>query len=84
MTANEGVKISITEVTILAGKKRIFKLIVDGKNVSIPVEAETFANYQNQLWRESPTPKQKKVFATVMSLMRAAYLKGYSDGETQG
>jgi len=83
MAANDGVKVSITEVTILAGKKRTFKLVVDGKNVSIPVEAETFANYQNQLWRENPTPKQKKVFATVMRLMRDAYIKGYQDGETK-
>jgi hypothetical protein len=83
MAANDGVTISFTKVTILADKKKTFKLDVDGKNLSIPVEAVTFANYQNQLYRPAPSPKQKKVLATVKSLMRAAYMKGHEDGKAE-
>jgi predicted component of type VI protein secretion system len=75
--------ISITEVTVLAGKTKGFKLDVNGQNVTIPVDEALFAHYQNQIWREQPTPKQKRVFATVMSLMRAAYLYGLEDGKSK-
>ena len=75
--------ISVTEVTVLAGKKKGFKLDVNGQNVTVPVDEVLFAHYQNQIWREHPTAKQKKVFATVMSLMRAAYLKGLEDGKNK-
>lgn len=75
--------ISVTEVTVLAGKKKGFKLNVNGKNITVPVDDALFAHYQNQIWRENPTPKQKRTFATVMSLMRAAYLKGLEDGKNK-
>jgi hypothetical protein len=69
-------RISITEVTISTGKKqKIFKLVVDGKTISIPVDNEIFAHYKDQLWRENPSKAQRDRFATVMNLMRAAYLK---------
>jgi len=76
-------RISITEVTISSGKKKNFKLEVDGQLIMIPVDDEIFAHYKDQLWRDSPTQKQKNVFATVMNLMRAAYLKGREDGKTK-
>lgn len=73
-------RISITEVTVLAGKTKGFKLDVDGKQVTIPIDEELFANYQNQFWRPSPTTQQRKKFGTLMSLLRAAYKKGLTDG----
>jgi hypothetical protein len=75
--------ISITEITVSTGKKKVFKLQVDGKTVSIPVDDEVFAHYKDQLWRESPSKKQRNVFATVMNLMRAAYLKGCEDAKNK-
>jgi hypothetical protein len=81
MAAKIDTQISITEITILTGKKRGIKLDFGEKSVSIPVDEAIFAHYKNQLWRENPTPRQKKVFATVMSLMRAAYMKGCEDGK---
>jgi hypothetical protein len=75
--------ISITEVTVSKGKKTHIGLIVDGKSISIPVDAAIFAHYSDQISRKNPTEKQRKVFATVMNLMRAAYLKGCADGKTR-
>jgi hypothetical protein len=73
--------ISITEVTVLSGRKKAFKLEVEGRMVSIPVDEKLFAHYKDQLWREHPSRKQKDVFATVMNLMQAAYLQGCEDGK---
>ena len=73
--------ISITEITVLTGKTKGFRLDVDGAQVTIPVDEALFANYQNQFWRQSPTPQQKKKFGTLMSLLRAAYRKGVTDGK---
>ena len=75
--------VSITEVTVLSGKKKSFKLEVNGQRITIPVDNEIYAHYKDQLWRENPTRKQKDVFATVMNLMRAAYLKGCEDGKSK-
>lgn len=73
--------ISITEITVLSGKKKGFKLNVNGADITIPVDEALFAHYQNQFVRKTPTDKQSKIFATLMSLMRAAYLKGCDDGK---
>jgi hypothetical protein len=73
--------ISITEITIFSGKKKGFKLTVNDEVISIPVDENVFAHYKDQLWREDPSRKQKDVYATVMNLMRAAYLKGCEDGK---
>jgi len=75
--------ISVTEVTVLAGRNKGFKLDVNGERITVPVDEVVLAHYQNQIWRENPTPKQKRTFATVMSLMRAAYLKGLEDGKNK-
>jgi len=72
--------ISITEVTTLVGKTKGFVLKVDDQTVTIPVDAAIFTNYQNQFYREKPSPEQKKKFATLMGLMRAAYKQGVKDG----
>ncbi len=83
MAEKDGVRVSITEVTILGGKKRAFKLIVNDTPVSIPVDEKLFAHYKDQIWRENPSRKQKDLFATVINLMRAAYLKGCEDGKSR-
>lgn len=77
--ANE-TKISITEITILTGKTKGFRIDVDGETVTIPVDESVFVNYQNQFYRANPTPAQRQKFATLMSLMRAAYKQGLKEG----
>ena len=74
---------TITEVTISSGKKKSFKLEVNGELITIPIDEKIFAHYKDQLWRENPSRKQKDVFATVLNLMRAAYLKGREDGKSK-
>ena len=73
------ISMSITEVTVLLGKTKGFKLKVDDSIVTIPVDEAIFTNYQNQFYRENPTTQQKQKFATLMNLMRAAYNKGRAD-----
>ena len=75
------IHISITEVVVLTGKTKGFKLNIDGAQVTIPVDEAMFVNYQNQFYREKPTPDQKKRYLTLLSLMRAAYKKGVADGK---
>lgn len=76
------VHVSITEVTTLVGKTKGFRLSVDGHEVTIPVDEALFAHYHDQFYRENGgTPQQKKRFATLMNLMRAAYKKGLADGK---
>jgi len=74
------VTMSITEVTILIGKTKGFKLKVDDQTVTIPVDEAIFTNYQNQFYRDNPTKQQQQKFATLMNLMRAAYKQGLKDG----
>ena len=76
-------RVSITEVTVLTGKKKAFKLNVDGKTISIPVDENVFAHYKDQFVREAPSQKQRNVFGTLMNLMRAAYLQGREDGKKE-
>jgi hypothetical protein len=77
---SDEVTVSITEVTMLVGKKKAFKLKVDDRTVTIPVDEAIFTNYQNQFYREKPTPQQRRKFTTLMNLMRAAYKQGVKDG----
>jgi hypothetical protein len=77
----EETHISITEVTILTGRTKGFRLDVDNAQVTIPIDEALFAHYQNQFWRDNPTTQQKKKFGTLMSLLRAAYRKGVADGK---
>jgi|SRR5580658_684040 hypothetical protein len=53
--------ISITEVTVSSGKKKSFKLEVNGRNVTIPVDDAVYAHYMDQLWRESPTKAEEPI-----------------------
>ena len=75
------VTISITEITVLSGKTKRFKLNVDGQNIFIPVDEALFIHYLEQFYRESPTQDQRKRFSTLFSLLRAAYKKGVQDGK---
>jgi hypothetical protein len=71
--------ISITEVTILTGRKKAFKIDINGSQVSIPVDESLFTNYLNQFSRPNPTVQQKQRFLTLMNLIRAAYIQGQKD-----
>jgi len=75
------VHISITEIVTLTGKSKGFKLNVDGRDVTIPVDEAVFAHYMNQFYRETPTAPQKQRFSTLLNLMRAAYKKGFAEGK---
>jgi len=72
-------RVSITDITILSGKKKGFKLNVNGTDVTISVDEAVFAHYQNQFVRKNPTDLQRKAFSTLMALMRAAYVQGRDD-----
>lgn len=74
------VTVNVTEVTIVSGKKKNIKVNIDGVNVHIPVDEGVYAYFHDQFSREYPTALQRKKFATIMNLLRAAYVKGVSDG----
>lgn len=71
--------INAYSVTVTSGKTKNLNIDIDGKKVSIPVDEEIFAYFMAQFYRENPSPLQRKRFATVMNLIRAAYIKGRSD-----
>jgi ribosomal protein L6P/L9E len=75
------VTINITEVTVVSGKKKSIKVNIDGHDVHIPVDEGVYAYFQDQFSRVNPTQLQRKKFGTVMNLLRAAYIKGVSDGK---
>ena len=77
------IRYSITEITVLTGRKKAFKLNVNGVDVRIPVDQALFAQYQNKFVRVLPTRKQRNAFTTLIGLMRAAYEKGWKDGKRQ-
>ncbi len=77
--APKTLKLSITEVTIVSGKTSRIYLDIDGRKVGITVPAELKAYFDAQFSRPNPTPQQKKKYATLMNLMRAAYLQGKAD-----
>lgn len=73
------ISISAYSVTVTNGKMKNLSVDIDGKKVSIPVDEEIFAYFMSQFYRDNPSPLQKKKFATVMNLIRAAYIKGKHD-----
>jgi len=73
--------ISVTEVTIVTGKTKSIRLNLDGRIVNVPVDESVYAYFKDQFLRENPTQLQKKRFATIMNVLRAAYVKGISDGK---
>ena len=70
------VEVSITEVTLFTGKKEKIHFNVDDERVEIEVAPEIKAYFNEQFYREKPTKLQSKRFATLMSLLRAAYRAG--------
>jgi hypothetical protein len=56
-------------------KKATINFDLDGRKVSVPIDAEVKAYFNSQFVRPNPTPEQRKRFSTVMNLLRAAYLK---------
>ncbi len=80
--AEKKVTVNITEVTVSMGNPAHVDVNIDGQMVRIPVSAEVKAYFNEQFVRPNPTPAQRKKFATVMNLLRAAYLKGKHDGKS--
>jgi len=73
------ISVSYTEVTFVSGKKKNIRLKLDDQIVQIPVDEDVYAYFSEQFLRQNPTPAQRKRFATVMNVVRAAYLKGKED-----
>ena len=82
--SEKNVTINITEVTVSTGKTAFVQVNIDGQMVRIPVSSEVKAYFNEQFVRENPTPAQRKKFATIMNLLRAAYSKGNQDGRQKG
>ncbi len=82
--AEKKVTVNITEVTFSTGKPAFIEVNIDEKPVRIPVTAEVKAYFKEQFVRQNPTPAQRKKFATVMNLLRAAYKKGKEDASPMG
>jgi hypothetical protein len=72
---------SITEVTVISGKTSKINFDLNGKRVSIPVSAEVKARFDEQFSRSRPTQAFEKRYATLINLMRAAYLQGIKDAK---
>ncbi len=77
----EETSFSITEITVLKGKKKVIRIILDGKSIAIPVDEAVNAYFNEQFCRQNPTPLQRKKFGTIINILRAAYLKGLKDGK---
>ncbi len=81
--SKEQIKVRIAEVTVTAaGRKKNIKVNIDGTDVLIPIDETVFAYFHEQFLRDNPTPLQRKRFATIMNVIREAYLKGVADGQT--
>jgi hypothetical protein len=52
------------------------ELFIDDEKVKISVPKEVKAHFDDQFVRENPTSLQKKKYAVLMSLLRAAYKAG--------
>ena len=77
--ASKTIKLSITKVMVMTGRTSKIQLNIDGKRVGVTVPSEVKAYFNQQFSRSNPTVLQKKKYATIMNLMRAAYLQGCHD-----
>jgi len=77
--ADKKITLSVAEVSITGGRKKTIRINVDGRDVGIPVDDSIYAYWKEQFFRNNPTPQQKKRFATMMNVVRAAYIKGLVD-----
>ena len=69
----------MTEVTVISGKTTKLNLIINDQKVSITIPVELKAYFDDQFSRPNPSALQKKKYATVMNLMKAAYIQGQRD-----
>jgi hypothetical protein len=73
--------ISIINVATRIGRTRDFRLLVNGQEITVPVDEALFAHYTNQFSRKQPSERQQQRYSTLYNLMRAAYKKGVADGK---
>jgi hypothetical protein len=78
--AEKSFAMTITEVTMVSGKTKYIRIKLDGKDVRIPIDEAIYAYFKSQFSRDNPTSNQKKRFATLMQLLKAAYLHGLEEG----
>lgn len=71
-----GITITVSQTTINTGKNASIDITVDDKRVKIPVPSEVRAYFTEQFVRDTPTPQQRRKYATVMTLLAAAYKAG--------
>jgi len=64
-------------------KAKVIMVTVDDRRVAIPVAPEVKAYWEEQFFRTNPSRLQQRRWATLMSVVRAAYKKGVSDGSTR-
>jgi hypothetical protein len=83
MTAKT-LKLSITKVTVTTVETSKLHIDIDGVRIGIDISAEVKAYFDQQFSRPNPTPQQKRKYATIMNLMRAAYLQGKMDHTAGG
>jgi len=57
----------------------LFRIEIDGEMINIPVSDEIYAYCQAQFVRSNPTDLQRKRYATLKNLIRAAYKEGFRD-----
>ena len=69
-------KITIEEATIRSGATADIDIYIDDKKVKITVPKEVKAHFTNQFVRKNPSALQRKKYATLMALLRAAYKAG--------
>jgi predicted metal-dependent hydrolase len=81
-TTKTEVTYSVSEVTVSTGKTSQIKFMVDDRKVTVQVPPELKAHFDQQFSRENPTPLQKRKYATLMNLLRAAYLAGRRDASS--
>lgn len=72
---------SITEITVISGKKSSIHFELNGNKIDVPIDAEVKAYFNSQFVRDSPSKQQRQKFSTIMNLMRAAYIQGFEDGK---
>lgn len=72
--------ITITEYSVSSPTGSTIDLTINDQRVSIPVSSDVKTYFKEQFSRPNPTPLQRKRFATLMNIVRAAYLKGLEDG----
>lgn len=68
----------VSQIVVTKGKKAYIGVKINDKTVQIPVSTELKA-YFNEQFKMNTVPQQKR-FATLMNIVRAAYLQGLEDG----